>query len=109
MALKHVVTLESLLTRFIFKEVILDKSGTAHQSSAIIRIFYDNSDGNHWFDFGLSNFSEDQNPLDAVLNSKLLKMEVESMCMDGNQLCIMLRKPQKVDKPAALADKPFDA
>lgn len=108
-----VLTLEIFLSRFMFKEIIVDAAGTLHQSTSTVRIFYDTGNTNHWFDFGMSDFGEELDPLDTVLSPKLLKREIDSFCMDGDKFCIALTGPQKSDEPEIKidlgTDEPHDA
>ena len=86
------VSLDVFLSYFMFKEVQFDENGTAEQSSSIVRIYYNADDLNHWFDFGISDFADDLDPLDTVLSPELLSRKISGFCVDDGRMCVTLAK-----------------
>lgn len=70
------ITLEDFLYVFNFKKYRSDDS----KDTDIIRIYYDDGNPQHWFEFGLNDWEGDSMPIaNTVLNRRLLQSIVCSM------------------------------
>lgn len=83
-------SLNTFLSYFVFKDLVMDKSGLTRQASQTVRIFYDANDPNHWFDFGMSDFGEHPDKFNAVLRDDILDRMVVGFYVAGEKLCVSI-------------------
>ena len=98
------ISLETFLSYFVFKDLVMDKTGLTRQSAQTVRIFYDATDPNHWFDFGMSDFGEHPDKFSAVLREDILDRMVVGFYVAGGKLCISVSDEHLYDDLDDLSD-----
>lgn len=84
------ISLNTFLSYFVFKDLVMDNTGLTRQSSQTVRIFYDAADPNHWFEFGMSDFGDKPDKFNVVLRDDILDRMVVGFYVAGSKLCVSI-------------------
>lgn len=103
------ISLETFLSYFVFKDLVVDSTGLARQSAQTVRIFYDAADANHWFDFGMSDFGTNLDEFNAVLRDDILDRMVVGFYVSNGKLCISLSDEHLPDGASPVIDPAANA
>ena len=83
-------SLNTFLSYFVFKDMIIDRAGLARQSAQTVRVFYDANDPNHWFEFAMSDFGDNPDNFNVVLRDDILDRMVVGFYVNGTKLCVSI-------------------